>query len=619
MKAEPLDFLTLIGGQKAFKIPVFQRPYSWEKAERETLWLDILSQYKVLADRWDNPKRDVLIRNMPKHYMGTMVLSSDNALGVPVHEVIDGQQRITTILTMLAALRDAQVKAAKGEPDETLEQIRRRYNNSYLLNPEVEGPQKYRLQLQQTDSRCFKAIVNHDGIKRLSTDSIGLGDDESDAVLKTYSYFLRQFTRVIDDTGDLQAEESELDRYNYLYPLKYDILEQVLIRRLSFISILGSSEADDLNAIFESLNAKGKGLSELDLLKNYMFMLLGNRAQDAMDQYWVRIERELPDRDEQGFFVWACMVSSGNYEMQNRLYREIQKQLRIKTQNTEDPSQVVFEYLDSICRKLAHYTSFRDKKHDNPELSNAFSRLRRAGDKIATPVIMWLFSLRSDHQFTDDEFLRGCKLVESFLVRRFLSGEASNNLNSMFGRALMAVHRDGSKLTHVDKLAKALKEWMPGNDTVREGMRTKQFYNQGKTEQRILVLECLDRAYDPGTTRVIQLSEKSIEHIFPQTVTDEWDAAFASHVEEYHRIKESLKHSIGNLTIVKPGENSEVSNLAIREKVKAYKGFEYAMTRRIPEFYSGLQPEPERWGIREISARADELARYAIEIWPESP
>lgn len=84
MKAEPLDFLGLVGGQKIFKIPVFQRPYSWEKDEREALWMDILAQYSKLLPHWDNPDRDGIIKKIPKHYMGTMVLSGEGAVGIPI-------------------------------------------------------------------------------------------------------------------------------------------------------------------------------------------------------------------------------------------------------------------------------------------------------------------------------------------------------------------------------------------------------------------------------------------------------------------------------------------------------------------------------------------------------
>lgn len=614
MKAEPLDFLGLIGGQKIFKIPVFQRPYSWEKDEREALWLDILAQYSKLLPHWNSPERDAIIKKIPKHYMGTMVLSGEGAVGIPIFEIIDGQQRVTTIMTMVAALRDAKIKnLPKADRNEAAERIRNKINNTYLVNAEANEDERLRLRLQHKDFQAFGAIVEHDGIKKLTKDGIGLQQEESDFVIKTYTYFVKEFLRQPKPDEEMADSNVEFQRFNKLFPLNLDVLEQVIVRRLSFISILGSSEIDDLNSIFESLNAKGKGLEELDLLKNYIFMLLGGRAEDAIKRYWSKIERALPNRSEQEFFVWASMVSEGNYEMQNRLYREIKSQLQ--GEGASSDKEVVIRYLEKLTRKIAHYVNFTEKKHDNPLIKEAFARLRHAGDKIATPVVLWLYGLRSEDEFSDAEFLRGCKVVEAFLVRRFLAGEASNNLNSMFGRALNAVHQDKSDKPYVDKLIAALAEWYPSDDAVIEGTKTKPFYGFGKSEQRIFILGALDRSYDEKSVRDIQESDKSIEHIFPQTVTKEWDAAFVDSPEEYQRIQDGMLDTLGNLTVVLPGENSEVKNKLLHDKVTKYSGFEYAMTRAIPLLVAQLSAL--RWGKREIHARAEILARKALVIWPD--
>lgn len=614
MKAEPLDFLGLVGGQKIFKIPVFQRPYSWEKDEREALWMDILAQYSKLLPHWDNPDRDGIIKKIPKHYMGTMVLSGEGAVGIPIFEIIDGQQRVTTIMTMVAALRDAKIKKLpKANKDEMAERIRNKINNTYLVNAEANDDERLRLRLQGKDSRAFGAVVEHDGQKKLSKDAIGLQQEESDYVLKTYAYFLKQFQREPSQEADNLDANIEMQRFNELFPLNLDILEQVIVRRLSFISILGSSEIDDLNSIFESLNAKGKGLEELDLLKNYIFMLLGSKADGAIKRYWSRIEQALPDRSNQEFFVWAAMVSEGNYEMQNRLYREIKSQLQ--AQGASSDKEVVIRYLEKLTRKIAHYVNFTQEKHDNKQIQEAFSRLRQAGDTIATPVVLWLYGLRTDDAFNDAEFIRGCKVVEAFLVRRFLAGEASNNLNSMFGRALKAVHDDPTDMPHVDKLIRALSEWYPSDDAVVEGTKTKPFYGFGKSSQRIFILGALDRTFDTKSVRVIEKSDKSIEHIFPQTTTQQWDDDFADSHEEYQRIREGILETLGNLTVVLPEENSKLANKTLVDKVALYSGFEYAMTRAIPGFVT--QIAAKRWGKREIHARAEILAKKALILWPD--
>lgn len=576
--------------------------------------MDILAQYSKLLPHWSNPDRDSIIKKIPKHYMGTMVLSGEGAVGIPIFEIIDGQQRVTTIMTMVAALRDAKIKRLpKVDKEEMSERIRNKINNTYLVNAEANDDERLRLRLQGKDARAFSAVIEHDGHKKLSKDAIGLQQEESDYVLKTYAYFLKQFLREPDPEQDNAEANVEMHRFNKLFPLNLDVLEQVIVRRLSFISILGSSELDDLNSIFESLNAKGKGLEELDLLKNYIFMLLGTKADAAIKHYWSRIEQALPDRTEQEFFVWAAMVSEGNYEMQNRLYREIKSQLQ--AQGASLDKDVVIRYLEKLTRKIAHYVNFTKEKHDNKQIQDAFSRLRQAGDTIATPVVLWLYGLRSDDAFNDAEFIRGCKVVEAFLVRRFLAGEASNNLNSMFGRALKSVHEDQTSASHVDKLIRALSEWYPSDDAVLEGTKTKPFYGFGKSAQRIFILGALDRTFDEKSVRVIEKSDKSIEHIFPQTTTPQWDAEFVDHHEEYQRIREGILETLGNLTVVLPEENSKLANKTLGEKVKLYGSFEYAMTRAIPPLVGEIKAT--RWGKREIHARAEVLAKKALLLWPD--
>lgn len=616
MKSEPLDFLGLIGGKKIFKIPVFQRIYSWEKSHLEALWLDILSQYSKIEPHWNSQHREDYIKKIPKHYLGTMVMSGDGAVGIPKFEIIDGQQRITTIMTMIAALRDAKIKTIDKKDKESIDKVRNNINDNYLINSYADEGEKLRLILQKKDARAFKSVIENDSNKKLTRDSVGLSLDESDAVLKTYNYFLKQFTTekkelVLED----ETKNVELDRFAGLFPLNLEILEQIIVRRLSFISILGSSEVEDLNAIFESLNFKGKDLRQLDLLKNYIFMLLGSRADSAIQDYWSKIEMALPDPADQEFFVWACMVSEGKYEMQNRLYREIQTQLRVDGATT-DNNIVVIKYLDGLTRKVSHFTNFVECKHPNKEINDAFIRLKKAGDRISVPVVLWLYSLTTRNDFSEKDFVKGCKIIEAFLIRRFLAGQASNNLNSMFGRALKTIFENKSSKSSLDKLTEALSEWCPTNESVVEGIKTSTFYKFGKPIQRIFILGSLDKRTDMQTMRNYEESDNSIEHIFPQTVNKDWDLAFISAKDEYESLKTTFCHTLGNLTLVKPGENSEVKNWIIDEKLKKYEKFEYSMTRKIPQFYRSLEPKSLKWGKREIIERAELLGQQAIEIWP---
>ena len=108
MDSKSLVFLGLISGPRQYRIPSFQRAYSWEREDRETLWLDLLTQYEVLESVWDmaEAEQEDALNKLATHYLGTIVLSGPSALGVPKSEIIDGQQRITTLLLAICALRD---------------------------------------------------------------------------------------------------------------------------------------------------------------------------------------------------------------------------------------------------------------------------------------------------------------------------------------------------------------------------------------------------------------------------------------------------------------------------------------------------------------------------------
>ena len=92
MDSKSLVFLSLISGPRQYRIPSFQRAYSWEKEDRETLWLDLLTQYEILRSVWDRSEaeRDEELDRRSTHYLGTIVLSGPSSLGVPKSDIIDG-------------------------------------------------------------------------------------------------------------------------------------------------------------------------------------------------------------------------------------------------------------------------------------------------------------------------------------------------------------------------------------------------------------------------------------------------------------------------------------------------------------------------------------------------
>src|SRR5438094_730117 len=256
----------LIEGQKQFQVPLYQRQYAWADAQLSQLWEDVLEQYDLLIPGEIGRPADPA----PTHFLGSMVLAPSPMMpahGVTPFLVIDGQQRLTTLLIALCALRDhmARQDAAVVE----------RFNELYLVNKYATGLEHYRLLPTQSDREAFFACIE----RELSPHDGGIGH--------AYRFFLAQLTQPGPDNQPLDVRR----------------LETVLWERLQFVAITVNSN-DNVHRIFESLNDRGVGLTQADLLRNYIFMLLPTRAEQVYENVWRPMQDSLtPNQLETLVFV----------------------------------------------------------------------------------------------------------------------------------------------------------------------------------------------------------------------------------------------------------------------------------------------------------------------------
>lgn len=620
MESKTTDFLGLIKGPRQYRIPPFQRAYSWEKEQREALWLDILGQYDKLRDLWTAPDREERLRNIPGHYLGTIVLAGPSALGVPKSDVIDGQQRITTLLLLLCALRDVRARAESKQPGtseertQRAEAVRKRIGRRYLLNEDETGTDRLRVVPLAADRRAFRAVIDFDGSGQLSHESLGLDDIDSRKILQGYKFFSTELRRqqVVPDRSP------QLTRFTHLFPLDLEILEEVVTRRLTLITI-ETANLDDVNAIFESLNATGRPLTQLDLLRNYIFMALHTRAEEALDKHWGVIQNNLHRPEEVESLIWADVVSRGTSILQKRTYRTVQAELR----QLGGTPEVAEDYLASLARKSAYYSGLlHPDREPNQELRRAFERLQAAGGLTAYPIVLWLFEQRHLGHVNNAQIVEGVAWIESFLVRRFVAGLPPNNLTSMFGSMLARIHGDDLSSVEDRMLRLQLsmvsnpKEW-PSNDVVTSGVQNEDFYHNQKASQRMLILSTIDHSLAPQTVLNYGDTDDSIEHILPQRKDDaEWRADLLELSEELSEVQDRWLHTLPNLTIVTPNENSQLSFKRFAGKRAIFADSQYRLTSELAGFRDDLTDGGRLWGSEVMRARGEVLAQRILSIWP---
>ena len=239
------DILT--GKKRCFVIPPFQRNYSWDSKQCEELFDDIINS----------------IKEKKPHYLGNIVsfAGKNDSAGYTEKILVDGQQRLTTVLLLICAIKDF-------VPDEGLKEELQEY---YLIN---KGRDTNRIKLKQTsnDIEVFEAIINGT-IENLSSDL-----KNNNQLINNYNFFVNLLRKL--DKG------IKID----------DLLFSIAKTEIIDITIIDKDNMKTVQTIFEKINSTGKPLTSGDLIRNYL--LLAKSSDEQMDlykKYWIDIEKRVKD------------------------------------------------------------------------------------------------------------------------------------------------------------------------------------------------------------------------------------------------------------------------------------------------------------------------------------
>jgi len=556
---------TLVEGVKQFQVPLYQRQYAWADSQLSQLWEDVLEQYDLLT-----PDENGKTPNSPSpHFLGSMVLAPSplqTAHGVTPFLVIDGQQRLTTLMIALCALRDH-----AAQQDLT---VAERFNDVYLINKYGTELGRYRLLPTQSDRDAFIACVEQEPSKN------------NGAVGHAYRFFLAQLTQAGPDNQ----------------PLDTSRLETVLWERLQFVAITASAN-DNVHRIFESLNDRGVRLTQADLLRNYVFMLLPTRAEHVYDHVWRPMQASLTATQLETL-VFVDLIWRGKSSIKRPdIYRAQQDRLR----PLEGDEAAVEAEVEELARRAKFFRRIvQPATEAHPAVRAALARLDRWGASTTYPLLMYLFDLWDRNECHAEDVVEALSYVESFLVRRMIAGIPTNNLNRIFS-ALIPQLPPGVAVAEGVRIAlSGERKYWPSDRRLKEAFRSQAFYFQGRQDQKMLIFQRLEESYEHAEPVDWQAADLSVEHILPQTLTDEWRALLGVDGEDPEVIHSELLHTLGNLTVT--GYNGQLSNKPIERKQGILQGSHL-------ELNLAIKPTGQ-WGRAEILARADELAERAVKLWP---
>ena len=555
MKASEANFLNFLKKSPQFVIPIYQRTYSWTERECRQLWDDILR-----TGRNDH---------IAAHFVGSIVYIEKSLYQVSSQSsllVIDGQQRLTTLMLILEALAR---RLGNTEPVDGFSA--RKVRSYYLLNTLEEGERGFKLLLTQTDKQSLLALLQQNPAP--AEPSLRINDN--------FAYFEERVQEVGDD----------------LTPLCYGLA------KLMIVDIALSRDQDNPQLIFESMNSTGRELSQADLIRNFILMGLEPIQQTRLyEDYWRPMEvafgQEAYSTHFDGFMRHYLTLRTGDVPKIRAVYEAFK--------GHANSPQVAEAGVDALVADIHVFASYYcamalDQELDR-ELALAFRDLRDLRVDVAFPFLLELYHDYAKGRLEKDDFLRSVRLVESYVFRRVVCDIPTNSLNktfATFGRALKKDRYLESIQAHLLSLPSYRR--FPRDAEFKHKLRIRDLYNFSRRSYWLRRLE------NHGRRERVPVDEYTVEHILPQNdnLSEEWREALGP---EWRRVQETWLHTLGNLTLT--GYNAEYSDRPFADKRDMPGGF-----RESPLKLNRHLGSLDTWDEAAIEARASRLSDQAVEVW----
>ena len=546
-----------------FVIPVYQRNYDWEQSHCKRLLEDIITVGQ--SDQKGG------------HFIGSIVHISDGVYSTSSLTelmIIDGQQRLTTLTLLYAALY---WHANNSGLDVIAEEIR----NTCLINQYSPEPAETgKLKLKPTEN-------NKDSLKRVLEDSI---DDYSEysRIIENYKFFKN---RINDDNFEFIRNG---------------------IRKLIFVEISLDSEKDNPQRIFESLNSTGLDLTQADLIRNYVLMSLSRTEQEKIyTAYWDVIEQNTRD----------------HHKNENRISDFIRDYLTLKNKKIPKKSNVYevfkmqypamsFSELETVLSDMTSLSKCYGKlltpsKETDLVISKHLAYIKQLEIDVAYPFLMQVYADYVETKIDRNSLIAVLELVQSYVMRRFIVGFPSNALNKVF----MGLYEKIDQTNYLHSAQKSLVERsgaasFPKNREVEAVLKERDVYNIN-SKNRTYLFERLENHNNNEPVHVKDNPQITTEHIFPQVPHPDWENDLSS--EESSFIRENYLHTIGNLTL--SGNNGCLGNQTFLKKRDmnedgGEQGYRYSrlwLNRDLKEL--------ERWNKSEIETRTQRLTERFFSVW----
>jgi len=560
-KTENNTYRKLIGNGLTYKIPPFQRDYSWTDEEWDDLWQDILETIKEGGE--------------PAHYMGYLVLQSQDERQF---DVIDGQQRLTTLtLIILAILKTLQGLIEGGVDAQANRQRSEQIRQTYIgyLDP-VTLITRSKLSLNRNNDLYFQNYL----IPLGHLPKRGFKASEHN-LRKAFEWFAKQI--------QVYANQCPADKGVELAKLAEHISDKL------FFTVI--TVTDELNAykVFETLNARGVRLSATDLLKNYLFSVLHKQNQHehelrALEDRWEGMVGKLGSESFPDF-LRAHWNSRHPFVRQADLFKTIRKKIN-------NDRAAVFELLRGMEEDMDTYLAYTQ-----PDMSDWPLPLKKSANtlklfSVRQPLPLILAARRRLDESDFDSFMDSC--VALAFRYNVIGKQPSNEQERIYNHVAQKVCK--GELASLTAMLQALKPIYPDDNFFYAAFAEKSFNTRDSRNNRVVrYIFCKLEKQLGGQAYDFEDATLTIEHILPQNPETDWNDFSDEEIA-------AMVYRLGNMTLLEKNKNQALANSGYADKRRVYETSGFAITRKIAE-------QNDSWQAQRIATRQQQLANMAKTIW----
>jgi len=498
------------------------------------------------------------------------ILKEPNEKGAKA-EIVDGQQRLTTISILMVALLNS-VKDNKVTASDKL--LSERISKKYLIYEFSPKDKRIKLKTIKKDREAFEQIFKDTNLVKSSN------------IRTNYEYFYNRICEIEITPDELVGA----------------------INRLQIIDISLKSGEDDPQLIFESINSTGIGLTEADKVRNYVLMGLKPEEQEYYyEEYWDIIETNTAKQsynDAITYFIRNYLtIKTNKIPSLGKVYATFKSFIKDYALNVLDVLKDMKEYSDYFAIIILANTGIF-------KVDLSLKRINRLELTVVYPYLLEVFRLYHYNELTDVQLIKVINLVEIYVGRRIICNYPTNAMNNVFA----TLHYDCNRLKgndhddYFERLAYILfnKQGvasMPDDIEIRNSIETWEFYNM-QFKNKIYILEKLENGDSKEHINIYDNETISIEHIMPQNLS-KWKIYLGDNAEE---IYSKWLHKLANLTLT--AYNSKYSDSSFEDKKNMKNGF-IDSGFKLNKFIACQ----EEWKEPQLIKRQELLIKECIDTW----